>query len=363
MQGISPPGYSDEPGLYAALFDCIVIHDYLSGETIFEGSPEKIGELETSLRHADPTPAGDSPNIKPVTPRSNFSRARYIEAVREIQEAIRRGDTYQTNLTQQITVYLSSELSAEIIFSRLRRHNPAAFSAFIQRGDSAVVSTSPERLLRVGGEEITTSPIKGTRRRGATRDEDERLRNELSRSSKDRAENIMIVDLMRNDLGRVCKFGSVHVENICEIEEHPTLFHLVSTVSGEIRPGTSLSDVIRATFPSGSITGAPKMRTMEIISATEPGPRGLSMGAVGVLIPKGFQNRTERLLDLSVAIRTMVVSGDKVVFNVGGGVVIESDPSAEYDESMLKAKALLNALTHASAGARSVADAAFRDHR
>ena len=200
-------------------------------------------------------------------------------------------------------------------------------------------------LTRSGGREralIETSPIKGTRRRGVTPEEDAALKRDLLTSPKDRAENTMIVDLLRNDLGRVCEYGSVRVDKLCELEEHPTLFHLVSTVSGELRPDTTFSDIIRALFPCGSITGAPKISTMRIIDELEPTPRGLSMGAIGYSIPSGLG--MDPVIDLSVAIRTMVFRDGTATFNVGGGITIDSDPEQEYEESLLKAKALLSAL-------------------
>lgn len=218
-----------------------------------------------------------------------------------------------------------------------------------------MISASPERFFKchspsvsegdsptLSFERITTSPIKGTRKRGKTSEEDAALRNELLASKKDRAENTMIVDLLRNDLGRVCEYGSVEVEKLCEIEEHPSLFHLVSTVAGNLRPGTKFSDILKALFPCGSITGAPKISTMRIIDEIEPSSRGLSMGAIGYHIPRGFE--LEPTLDLSVAIRTMVIRDQTATFNVGGGIVIDSDPESEYEETLTKAKALLAAI-------------------
>ncbi|HBE83352.1 MAG TPA: aminodeoxychorismate synthase, component I, partial [Blastocatellia bacterium] len=214
---------------------------------------------------------------------------------------------------------------------------------FIERGGSSVVSASPERFFRIADNSVTTSPIKGTIRRGADLDEDQRLRSELMASEKDRAENTMIVDLLRNDLGRICTYGSVKVESLCDVEEHPSLFHLVSTISGELRSNVSFSEIIRAVFPCGSITGAPKIRTMEIIDQIETADRGLSMGSIGIYIPEGFPG-LEPAIQLNVAIRTMVIKDKRAVFNVGGGIVIDSDPECEFAESMLKAAALLSAI-------------------
>jgi para-aminobenzoate synthetase component 1 len=168
------------------------------------------------------------------------------------------------------------------------------------------------------------------------------LRNELLKSDKDRAENIMIVDLLRNDLGRVCEFGTVQLRELCALQELPTLFHLVSTIDGRLRADTKPSEVIRSLFPCGSITGTPKLRTMEIIDDLEPIARGLSMGAIGVYMPRGFG--IPPMLDLSVGIRTMVIRESRATFNVGGGIVIDSDPETEWEESLFKARALLSAL-------------------
>jgi para-aminobenzoate synthetase component 1 len=348
---------SEEPDVFLALFDSLIVHDYDSGMTFITGDEEQFNEIERKLLQPATLPASSAVRGPAVT--SNFTRAEYVSAVESIKERIRCGDTYQTNLTQQLTVELPDETTPQLIFWNLRRSHPAPFAAFITRGDSTVVSASPERFFRVEGSRITTSPIKGTRPRGKDATEDEALKRDLLTSEKDIAENTMIVDLLRNDLGRVCEFGSVRVEKLCDLEEHPTLLHLVSTISGELRPGTAFSDILRAVFPCGSITGAPKISTMRIIDEIETTSRGLSMGAIGLYVPSsGFsvQSSESRASDaehrtlnselaLSVAIRTMVVRDSKAVFNVGGGIVIDSDPKSEYEESLLKAKALLDAMS------------------
>jgi para-aminobenzoate synthetase component 1 len=333
---------SDEPDVFAAMFDCLVIHDYDSQKTFLTGSAARFDQVEKQLAEDDLEVAavGDGAGVA-----SNFSRQEYIAAIETIKEYIRGGDTYQTNLTQQFTAPLPDDLLAAGIFRRLRRDHPAPFSAFFRRENSTVVSASPERFFRVDDNRIiSASPIKGTRPRGETPGRDADLRRELLSSEKDRAENTMIVDLLRNDLGRVCEYGSVRVEKLCDIEEHPTLFHLVSTISGQLREDVQPSDIIRATFPCGSITGAPKISTMRIIDEIENASRGLSMGAIGYSIPKYGFDGIEPGIDTSVAIRTMVIKDQTAIFNAGGGVVIDSDPEAEYDESFLKARALLNAL-------------------
>ncbi len=337
----------NEADAFIALFNFLIVHDYDSGFTRVVGTGrdsqhavEWIESQSAELTNLDVAP--DQPG--PVT--SNFTNSDYIGAVERIREHIRNGDTYQTNLTQQLRCQLSPETTAEALYWRLRRDHPAPFSAFLRRPQSTVISASPERFFRVGrNRDIEASPIKGTSRRGKTVEEDARLRTQLLSSAKDRAENTMIVDLVRNDIGRVCEFGSVVVEKLCDIEEHPTLFHLVSTVRGKLRDGIKFSEILRAVFPCGSITGTPKIRTMQIIEEIENSSRGLSMGAIGVYFPEQWDlgdSKLDAVFDLSVAIRTMVVRDGEAVFNVGGGVVIDSDPEEEYAESLLKAIALIN---------------------
>ncbi|MGE3465723.1 MAG: anthranilate synthase component I family protein [Pyrinomonadaceae bacterium] len=342
---------SPEPDIYVASFDVLVVHDYESGQTFLTGDAGKFLGISRKLRSKISDLKTEISDID-VAASSNFTKGDYLAAIETIKERIRRGDTYQTNLTQQLTVKLSNGVSPAAVFSRLRSVHPAPFSSFVQRQDSTVISASPERFFRVESnpaplegsrKTIRTSPIKGTRPRGPTIAYDNAMRSELRHSPKDRAENTMIVDLLRNDLGRICEYGSVKVEKLCDLEEHPTLFHLVSTVSGTLREKIQFSDILRAVFPCGSITGAPKLSTMRIIDEIETTDRGLSMGAIGYSIPPNFAD-LEPTLDLNVAIRTMVIRDDTATFNVGGGIVIDSDPEKEYEESLLKAKALLTAL-------------------
>lgn len=337
-----------EPGLFLSLFDSLVVHDYDTGITKIVGNQKKFDIVEECLT----IPANDvkcERAPKAVMPSSNFSRPQYLTAIEIIKERIRCGNTYQTNLTQQISARLSDGMTPPRIFRRLRREHPAPFAAFMRRNGSTVISASPERFFRISSSvdrssrRIETSPIKGTRPRGTTDWDDNALRTELLASVKDRAENTMIVDLLRNDLGRVCQYGSVRVEKLCDLEEHPTLFHLVSTVSGELRGDVKFSEILTALFPCGSITGAPKISTMRIINEIESVDRGLSMGAIGYHIPNDVFGMPA-VTDLSVAIRTMVVRDNVATFNVGGGIVIDSDPEKEFEESLLKAKALLQAL-------------------
>lgn len=328
---------SNEPDIFLATFETLIIHNYKTSKTCLKGNPRNFSRIsQVLIEFADES---ESPNKGSLRSKfsSNFTKQEYISGVEKIRELIRDGETYQTNLTQQFRVKLAEDLTSQHIFSELRGAHPAAFSAFITRDEDHVVSISPERFAKIAEGKITTSPIKGTRERGKDSESDALLKTDLVNSKKDRAENTMIVDLLRNDIGRICEFGSVEVEKLCDLEAHPTLFHLVSTVSGRLKSDVSPSDIIRAIFPCGSITGCPKIRTMEIIEKLENRPRGLSMGAIGY---SDFDGE----LEMSVAIRTMVIRNCEAVFNVGGGIVIDSDPESEYEESLLKAKAILSAL-------------------
>ena len=335
---------NDEPDIFLEQFDVLVVHDYGSGTTSFRGDRDKFEQIRQKLvtgsRQLNANTA-----IKPTKVRSNFSREEYLDSIETIKEQIRSGNTYQTNLTQQLSTQLPSETTPELVFYRLRRDHPAPFSAFLKRPSSTVVSATPERFIKIDFADriISTSPVKGTRPRSESPEEDAALRSELLNSEKDRAENVMIVDLLRNDIGRVSEYGSVVVENLCSLETHPTFFHLVSTVSGKLKNQLSISDILTAVFPCGSITGAPKISTMRIIESIEKLPRGLSMGTIGYYLPADVFGFSESL-DMSVAIRTMVVRGGTATFNVGGGIVIDSDPAKEYEESLTKAKALLSAM-------------------
>jgi para-aminobenzoate synthetase component 1 len=358
-----PLDVTSEPDAVLAFYDTLVIHDYAQSQTVIVGvggrerltkfckaineasinvRPDPPYEADAGTRFSHPLPFNQQPvSLAHPAFTSNFTRDGYIAAVRRIKEHIAAGDIYQANLTQQLSVLLRENVRPEQIFLRLRRDHPASFAAFIRRRLNTCISASPERFLRVevNGMErrVEAWPIKGTRARGRSPMEDARLRAELRTSEKDRAENVMIVDLMRNDLGRVCEYGSVEVPELFTLQEHPTLFHLVSKVRGRLRDNVTAADLLRASFPCGSVTGAPKIRAMQIIDEIETAPRGLSMGAIGYFSFDGS-------LDLSVAIRTMMVCGGRARFNVGGGIVADSDPALEYEESLVKARALLRAL-------------------
>ncbi len=340
----------DEPDVFAAAFDSLIVHDYKLKKTFLTGDEKRFDEILNCLNEsAKGVSSEEKSSVEKSLITSNFTREKYVAAVLEIQERIRRGDTYQTNLTQQFQARLPETLSAQKIFRRLRENHPAPFAAFLKRTNDFIVSISPERFFKIENQTsnskrtIRAAPIKGTRRRGKSKSEDEKLRDELLNSAKDLAENTMIVDLLRNDLGRICEFGSVEVEKLCALETHPTLFHLVSEIKGDLLEPAKFSDIIRAVFPCGSITGAPKISTMRIIDEIETASRGLSMGAIGFSV-QSSKFKIQSSTDLSVAIRTMTIKNNKAIFNVGGGIVIDSVPEAEYAESFLKAEALLTAL-------------------
>jgi len=261
---------------------------------------------------------------------SNVTREQYLAMVRRAQAYIAAGDVYQVNLSQRFAAQW--EGSPWTLYERLRQESPVPFGAFLDLGESWVVSASPERFLHVRNGAVETRPIKGTRPRGRTKAEDERLARELRTSEKDRAENLMIVDLLRNDLGKVCRPGSIRVPALWQIEGYSNVWQLVSVVKGELRPDADAVAALEAAFPGGSVTGCPKIRAMEIIEELEPVRRGIYCGAIGYL---GFDGA----MDTSIVIRTLVLTRDRLYLQVGGAVVADSDPYAEYEETLVKAQA------------------------
>lgn len=267
--------------------------------------------------------------------KSNFTKEEYIKALEKLKEYIKAGDIYQANLTQRFECDL--DISPYELYGKLRTINPAPFASFIDFGEGHIVSSSPERFIKINDRIIETRPIKGTRPRGKNPEEDKQNREELLSSEKDKAELLMIVDLERNDLGKISKTGSVKVTELFHLEEYATVYHLVSTVIGKMKDNCDVTDIIRATFPGGSITGAPKIRAMEIIDELEPTQRNIYTGSIGYI---GFNGDT----DLNIVIRTIVCKDNKAYFQVGGGIVWDSDPEMEYEETLHKARALMMAL-------------------
>lgn len=342
------------PECYFGFYDLVLAFDNLQGKVyvISTGFPElkeatrkerarqrldavknKIAGVSRSRRGAPLMPLSFS--VQPVTLKGGFTHQEYVTAVEQARQYIIAGDIFEVNLSQRFEAELT--ISPYELYRRLRQINPAPFASYLGFDEVSVVSASPERFLRLQGDQVETRPIKGTRPRGKTPEEDEALANELLNSPKDRAENIMIVDLERNDLGRVCRFGSVKVTELAILEVFPTVFHLTSSVVGRLREGKNSIDLLKATFPGGSITGAPKIRAMEIIDELEPTRRSVYTGSIGYLSFNGD-------LDLNIAIRTFLVKGGKAYFQVGGAVVYDSEPEAEYQETLDKARALIDAL-------------------
>ena len=275
--------------------------------------------------------------IQPVTSiTSRHSDEEYLVLIEKAKEAIARGDAYQLCLTNQLTVETTSDPYA--VFLEIRKANPAPYSSYMRFGDVSLVSSSPEQFLRVHDSGVVSSkPIKGTRKRSSDEAEDARLIEELRTNEKERAENLMIVDLMRNDLGKVSEPSAVVVAKLFDVESYASVHQLVSTIEAKLKPGLNVFDAIRASFPAGSMTGAPKIRAMEILSKLEDGPRGLYSGCFGYISYKGAA-------DLGMTIRTLIFEGGKATLGIGGGITIDSDSQAELEETKLKSRALLIAL-------------------
>ncbi|MEX0704069.1 MAG: aminodeoxychorismate synthase component I [Planctomycetales bacterium] len=298
-----------------------------------------LGSTDNGRRTADGGQrTADIPGLPGLT--SDFSREEYLAAVARVIEYIRAGDVFQANLSQRL-MHPLRERPLDL-YARLRRVNPAPMAGYFAWDDWAIASASPERFVRVEeGGEVETRPIKGTRRRRSLPEADLFTRDELRESVKDQAENVMIVDLMRNDLSRVCRPGSIRVPRLCAVETYETVQHLVSEVRGTLAEGRSVWDLFAATFPGGSITGAPKVRAMEIIAELEPTVRGPYCGS---LFYAGFDGRA----DSSILIRTFAIRRGRVQCGVGGGIVAQSDPADEYAETLHKAEGMLRALRGAS---------------
>ncbi|HIZ76401.1 MAG TPA: aminodeoxychorismate synthase component I [Firmicutes bacterium] len=271
-----------------------------------------------------------------ITVIPNFQKKDYLDAIDKMIQYIIEGDIYIANMTQQLAI--RSEKVPFDAFLKLRRINPSPFGGYLQYGDFQIICASPERFLLMKQKKIETRPIKGTRKRGETPQEDAALRRELEQSEKDRSELLMIVDLERNDLNHVCVPGSVKVTELFAVEEYATVFHLVSTITGRLREELTAMDLMSAAFPGGSITGAPKIRAMEIIDELEHSQRNLYTGSIGYLTLDGS-------MDLNIVIRTALHKDGVYHLGVGGGITFESDLEFEYEETLQKAKAILEALT------------------
>jgi para-aminobenzoate synthetase component 1 len=328
------------PDCYFYFYDNAIIFDNLKGDTfitalgILKNPKNSIKELKEKILK------GNQVKYKEVEGSStkfisNFEKNKYKKTVEKVRNYIREGDIYITNLTQRFKCKVTKKPYE--IYRDLRHINPAPFAAFMNVEDFSIISSSPERFLKIENNIVQTRPIKGTRPRGKNKEEDIRNRQELADSGKDHSELLMIVDLERNDLSKVCRPNSVKVKNLFTIEEYSTVFHLVSTITGKLKQNNTSIDCLKACFPGGSITGAPKVRAMEIIEELEPTRRGIYTGSIGYL---GFDGN----IDLNIVIRTILIKNGMAYFGVGGGITWKSDKTSEYDETLDKALALMKVL-------------------
>ncbi len=345
LERVTPParraGLADD--LAVNLYASVVAFDHRAGtcHLIATGFPETdpsararkaaadLDALEAAL--AGPEPAGETVPVAPLDWRSNFTPESYARAVERVRDYIRAGDIYQANIAQRFAAALPPGFDAFAFYRRLRARNPAPFAAYLEVDGLTLASSSPERFLRLDGRQVETRPIKGTARRAADPAEDRARAEALAADPKERAENVMIVDLLRNDLSRICAPHSVAVPSLCGIETYAGVHHLVSAVTGTLKDGADGLDLLAATFPGGSITGAPKLRAMDIITEIEGDAREAYCGAIGWI---GFDGS----LDTSIAIRTVMLDATRAVLQAGGGVTLLSDPDSEYRETLIKAE-------------------------
>jgi para-aminobenzoate synthetase component 1 len=330
------------PDMAVGIYDWALIVDHLETRAWLASlgrdprTRERWSTLVAMFRNPGPVLARNPFRVL-STPRANMSREEYGRAFERVKSYLLEGDCYQVNLAQRFCASAAGDSFHG--YRALRQLNPAPFSAYLRTPYAEVLSSSPERFLSVRNGQVQTRPVKGTRPRGGTSQADTGLKQELAGSTKDRAENLMIVDLLRNDLGRVCSPGSVSVPRLFDVESYATVHHLVSTVTGRLAPGQDAVSLLRACFPGGSVTGAPKIRAMEIIEELEPHRRGIYCGCIGYL---GFDGA----MDTNIAIRTLIRSAGTVRFWAGGGIVHDSRVEEEYQETLDKAAALLRLLEH-----------------
>ena len=346
---------SDRDDAGFMLFDTVLAFDHvqhrillianarISGDqdlkSLYQFACAKIAFLEGELERAlslKRTTGGEALNLV-----SNFSQEAYESIVRKAKEYIAAGDIYQVVLSQRFEAEVG--VDAFTVYRALRHVNPSPYMFFIRMGDRSIVGSSPEMLVRVEGRHAVTHPIAGTRPRGKTDEEDVRLAEELKRSEKEKAEHVMLVDLGRNDIGRVCDYGTVRVSKFMALERYSHVMHLVSVVEGQLAEGRDRLDALVSCFPAGTVSGAPKVRAMQIINELEPTRRGLYAGAVGYLDFAGN-------LDFCIAIRSILMEGGKAYIQAGAGIVADSNPTAEYEETKDKARAMLRALELAQTG-------------
>ncbi len=331
----------NSPDIYFSFFDKSIIYDHFRKEMIivvlgndYDKLPSRLLEIKNIITR----------ELKPIDKkiqcgalRSNFSKERYIEAINKIKEYIKAGDTFQVNLSQRLKAEISGDPLT--VYKNLVKINPSPFSALLEFDDIKIISSSPERLVRLENGIINTRPIAGTRPRGKTRKEGLKLEKELLGSEKERAEHTMLVDLERNDIGKVCDYGSVRLTEAMSIEKYSHVMHLVSNIRGNLHKSKDRFDLLKAVFPGGTITGCPKIRTMEIIDELEPNARGPYTGSLGYFNFSGG-------MDFNIIIRTLIMKGNKIYTHAGGGIVADSIPEEEYKETLYKAQAMIKAVEY-----------------
>ncbi|MBI1884008.1 MAG: aminodeoxychorismate synthase component I [Chlamydiae bacterium] len=339
---------SPAPDIEVAFYDKFYLYDRLQSQGWLiakklpkENDKEVFSKIESFRKRFNkkaPKSPLDFKNMAPFI--SNFKKEDYLCAIRKAKDYIAQGDIYQVNFSQRFKTKFSG--NPYPLFQELALDYPAPYASYFKTPSLTLMSLSPERFLKIENRHIQTCPIKGTRPRGKSLIEDKILQEELLKSPKDAAELLMIIDLERNDLGKVCEYGSIHVPSLKHLERHPTVFHLVGTIEGDLKPGLNVFDVLEASFPGGSITGTPKIRAMEIIEELEPTRRNLYTGVFGYI---GFN----QVSDLSILIRTLIHQEKELSFQVGGGIVADSDPEAEYEETLVKGKAFFEIPTRIKA--------------
>jgi anthranilate synthase component 1 len=351
-----PPDDRRLPILDLALADTVMIFDHLrhririvanawveeGAERAYRAAQDRIQEWLDLLRRPLPEPAATPASPPRLNIRSNMTREQYVAAVERCREYIYAGDAFQIVLSQRFAADVNG-LDPLAVYRALRMINPSPFMFYLSGDDATIVGASPELLVRLEGDLVEMRPIAGTRRRGLTEEEDRGLADELLADEKERAEHVMLVDLTRNDLGRISRYGTVRVPELMTIERYSHVMHIVSLVQGRLSQGRDAFDVLRAVFPHGTVSGAPKVRAMEILDELEPTARGPYAGAVGYV---GFGGT----LDTCIAIRTLVITRGVAYAQAGGGIVADSTPAFEYDETINKAKVLMRAIEMAGRG-------------
>ncbi len=342
----------DSPGFVFGFYDCVITIDHFKKKVLVSsnGLPQadrvlrkkraiaRLERIENILQNLPPQKALKSfGSFSRVNLKSNFNKTGYCNAVKKALDYIKRGDIYQVNLAQEFSCKFNRSVDAIKIYETLRRLSPSCFSGYFDCGAFEIVSSSPEMFLRLQGDLVQTRPMKGTRSRGITRAQDHRRNLELRQNAKEKAELLMVTDLERNDLGRVCDFGSIKVKTIRKIEKYRTVYQATSTVIGTLAKNKNGFDLLKNCFPSGSVTGCPKIRAMQIIEELEPSARGIYTGALGYMDFAGD-------LAFNVLIRTLLVKAKGVSFHVGSGIVADSAPLLEYEETLVKAQALKESL-------------------